>query len=94
MIGLPTRTRSRISARLIPALLARLASSPSSALRTALVISSAPSGCIIAYETRLMRSSPKRICGFMTPALARTTPSARFARWPAMVVDPMSTATP
>ena len=55
---------------------------------------SAPSGCIIAYETRLMRSSPKRICGFITPSLARTAPSARFARWPAIVVEPMSIATP
>ena len=94
MIGLPTRASSRMSARLIPALLASRASIRSIARRTALVISSAPSGCIIAYETRLMRSSPKRICGFMTPALARTAPSARFARWPAIVVDPMSIATP
>ncbi len=45
-------------------------------------------------ETRLMRSSPKRICGFMTPALARIEPSARFARWPAIVVEPTSMATP
>ena len=75
-------------------LLASGASSPSSALRTAAVISPAPSGCIIAYETRLIRSSPKRICGFITPALARTAPSARLARWPAIVVEPMSIATP
>ncbi len=94
MIGLPTRASSRIAARLIPARFASVASRPSSALRTAFVISSAPSGCIIAYETRLIRSSPKRICGFMTPALASTDPSARFARWPAIVVEPMSIATP
>ena len=36
--------------------------------RTAAVISPAPSGFIITYETRLIRSSPKRICGFITPA--------------------------
>ena len=94
MIGLPTRASSRMSARLIPALFASRASIRSIARRTALVISSAPSGCIIAYETRLMRSSPKRICGFITPALARIAPSARFARWPAIVVEPMSIATP
>ena len=38
-----------------------------SAARTARVISPAPSGWSIAYETRLMRSSPNRICGFITP---------------------------
>ena len=41
-----------------------------------------------------MRSSPKRICGFITPSEARTSPSARFARCPAIVVEPMSSATP
>ena len=41
-----------------------------------------------------MRSSPKRIWGFMTPDEARTEPSPRSARWPAMVVEPMSIATP
>ncbi len=94
MIGLPTTASSRISARLIPARIASVAISPSSALRTAVVISPAPSGCIIAYETRLIRSSPNRICGFITPLLARTAPSARLARWPAIVVEPMSIATP
>ncbi len=39
-------------------------------------------------ETRLMRSSPNRICGFITPSDASTSPSARFARWPAIVVEP------
>ena len=66
----------------MPARIASVAISPSSALRTAAVISPAPSGCIIAYETRLIRSSPKRICGFITPLLARIEPSARSARWP------------
>ena len=94
MIGLPTSASSRISAGLMPARFASEASSPSSALRTAAVISPAPSGCIIAYETRLIRSSPNRICGFITPVLARTAPSARLARWPAIVVEPMSMATP
>ena len=94
MIGLPTSARSRISTRLIPARIASEAISPSSALRTATVISPAPSGCIIAYETRLIRSSPNRICGFITPLLARTAPSARSARCPAIVVEPMSIATP
>jgi hypothetical protein len=41
-----------------------------------------------------MRSSPKRICGFITPALASTDPSVRFTRCPAMVVEPTSIATP
>ena len=63
-------------------------------LATARVISPAPSSCIIAYETRLMRSSPNRIWGFMTPLDARTAPSARSARCPAIVVEPMSIATP
>ena len=54
--------------RLMPARIGEPdAISPSSASRTAVVISPAPSGCIIAYETRLIRSSPKRICGFITP---------------------------
>ncbi len=94
MIGLPTIASSRMSTRLMPARIASEAISPSSALRTAAVISPAPSGCIIAYETRLIRSSPNRICGFITPLLARTAPSARSARWPAIVVEPMSMATP
>ena len=94
MIGLPTIASSRISSRLMPALIASWATRPFSALRTAAVISPAPSGCIIAYETRLIRSSPKRICGFITPWLARTEPSDRSARWPAIVVEPTSIATP
>ena len=94
MIGFPTSASSRISVRLIPARIASDAISPSSAFRTAAVISPAPSGCIIAYETRLIRSSPNRICGFITPLLARTAPSARLARCPAIVVEPMSIATP
>ncbi len=42
-----------------------------------------------------MRSSPKRICGFMTPAEATTSPLDRSHKWAAMVVEPMlSTASP
>ena len=46
------------------------------------------------YETRLIRSSPKRICGFITPADATTSPLVRSHRCAAMVVEPMSTANP
>ena len=44
--------------------------------------SSAPPrpGFIIEYETRLIRSSPKRICGFMTPAEATTSPLLKIAQ--------------
>ena len=94
MIGLPTIVSSRMSARLMPARRASPAISESSALRTTRVISSAPSGCIITYETRLIRSSPKRIWGFIKPFEARTEPSDRSARWPAIVVEPTSIATP
>ena len=65
-----------------------------SASRTAPVSAAAPPGLSITYETRLIRSSPKRICGFITPADARTSPVARSQRCPAMVVDPTSTAMP
>jgi hypothetical protein len=41
-----------------------------------------------------MRSSPKRICGFMMPEEATTSPVERLQRWAAMVVDPTSTASP
>jgi hypothetical protein len=62
--------------------------------RTASVISFSPPGFIIRYETRLIRSSPKRICGFMMPAAATTSPVARLHRWAAMVVEPTSIAMP
>ena len=45
-------------------------------------------------ETRLIRSSPKRICGFIRPMEAFTSPVARSQRWPAMVVEPTSMARP
>src|SRR3546814_6293938 len=41
-----------------------------------------------------MRSSPKRICGFISPEEATTSPLERLQRWPAMVVVPMSKAMP
>ena len=51
-------------------------------------------GFIIAYETRLIRSSPKRICGFIAPAEATTSPLTRSQRCAAIVVEPMSKASP
>ena len=41
-----------------------------------------------------MRSSPKRICGFISPAEASTSPVSRSHRCPATVVEPMSNAIP
>jgi hypothetical protein len=41
-----------------------------------------------------MRSSPNRICGFIAPALASTSPVCRSHRCPATVVEPTSKATP
>ena len=94
MIGLPTTVSSRMSRAATPARAASEATSLPTAARTARVIAAAPSGWSMAYETRLMRSSPKRICGFMTPSEASTAPSDRSTRWPAMVVEPTSRATP
>ena len=62
--------------------------------RTASVSCSRPPGFIITYDTRLIRSSPNRIWGFMAPAVASTSPLPSSQRWPAMVVEPTSTATP
>ena len=94
MIGLPTTLSSRTWSGSSPAWSVRLATRSASAARTMAVISAAPPSWSMAYETRLMRSSPKRICGFMTPAEASTSPRSRSARWPAMVVEPTSMATP
>ena len=41
-----------------------------------------------------MRSSPKRICGFISPADASTSPVVRSQRCPATVVEPTSKAMP
>src|SRR2546430_10454905 len=46
-----------------------------------------PRSTLFPYTT-LFRS------GFITPSEARTAPSSRFARCAAIVVEPMSTATP
>ncbi len=81
-------------ARVIPASPATWPISVLTALRTAWVISVAPPEFIIEYETRLIRSSPKRICGFITPADALTSPVIRSQRWQAMVVEPISKAAP
>ena len=78
----------------MPACLATSAASALIARRTAAVRSRSLPGCIMTYETRLMRSSPKRICGFMVPAVASTLPLARSHRCIAIVVEPMSTAMP
>ena len=94
MIGLPTRVISRIASGTMPAERATSAASSLSAPLTAAVICAAPPGFIIAYDTRLIRSSPKRICGFMSPAAATMSPLVRSHRCAAMVVEPTSTASP
>jgi len=94
MIGFPTTTTSTTSWRDAPASDTRSPARESSADLTAQVISSAPRSFIMAYETRLIRSSPKRIWGFIAPADASTSPLVRSSRWPAMVVDPTSKASP
>ena len=94
MIGLPTITTSSTRSRLTSAVASSSPISSSTASRTAAVSCSSPPGFIITYDTRLMRSSPKRICGFIRPPLASTSPPNRLHRWPAIVVEPTSTATP
>src|SRR5206468_3665446 len=94
MIGLPTTLSSSTSSEATPAWATSRPTSPRRAARTARVISPAPSGWSMTYETRLMRSSPYRIWGFIWPCEASTEPSARSARWPAIVVEPTSMATP
>ena len=94
MIGFPTIAASRISLLVAPASFATCAISSFNASRTAAVICCAPPGFIIEYETRLIRSSPKRICGFIAPVVASTAPVSRSHRCIAMVVEPISTARP
>ena len=94
MIGLPTSVISRMSSRETPASFASSAVSFARQPRTARVSSFSEPGFIITYETRLIRSSPKRICGFISPAEASTSPVARSQRCPATVVEPMSKAMP
>ena len=94
MIGLPTTVISRTSCRSIPAAFASSAVSFARQPRTTRVSSFRDSGFSITYETRLIRSSPKRICGFISPAEASTSPVERSQRWPATVVEPTSKAMP
>ncbi len=94
MIGLPTKVTSRMSSRATSAVVASSAVSLATQPRTALVSSFSPPSLSITYETRLMRSSPKRICGFISPAEASTSPVSRSQRCPATVVEPMSNAIP
>jgi hypothetical protein len=94
MMGLPTKVASRMSVAAMPTCRATSVASSLIAPRTASVISFSPPGFIITYETRLIRSSPKRICGFMMPAAATTSPVARLHRCAAIVVEPTSIAMP
>ena len=66
-----------VVARLRPPRTASLGDEVAIAARTTAVISPRRRGAAWRSETRLMRSSPKRICGFITPAEASTSPSAR-----------------
>ena len=94
MIGLPTKTASRTSSRDTPASAQTREINEPTASRTAFVSASRPSAFIITYETRLIRSSPKRICGLVVPVEASVRPESSETRWAAMVVEPISTATP
>ena len=95
MIGLPTSTtsstRSRVDVGLAQQLADELVERGAHRTRSA---RASPPGFIITYDTRLIRSSPKRICGFIRPADASTSPVARSQRWPAIVVDPTSIGDP
>ncbi|MEJ7719541.1 MAG: hypothetical protein WKF58_03465 [Ilumatobacteraceae bacterium] len=64
------------------------------AARITEVSAASPPGFIITYETRLIRSSPNRICGFILPLVATTSPDVRSQRCAATVVEPTSTAMP
>ena len=94
MIGLPTITISRILSTVVAALDANSRTRSLSAARITVVSSTSPPLFIITYETRLIKSSPKRICGFITPALLKISPVVRSHKWPATVVEPMSIAMP
>ena len=80
MIGLPTTTRSWTLVRSAPACSQSSPTKSSMAPRTAEVSSASPPGFIITYDTLLMRSSPKRICGFIRPDAAATSPVASSSR--------------
>ena len=92
--GLATSVIARTSSALAPISAVLSLTSVHSASLTTRVMSASPPGFIMTYETRLMRSSPKRICGFMMPLDASTSPVIKSHRCAAMVVEPTSTATP
>ena len=92
--GLPTTVTSSTSVRSTSASRQSSAVSFARQPRTARVSSFTEPGLSITYETRLIRSSPKRICGFISPAEPTTSPVRRSQRWPATVVEPTSNAIP
>ena len=94
MTGFPTIVTSRTSVRSMPASRHSSAVSFARQPRTARVSSFSEPALSMTYETRLIRSSPKRICGFISPADATTSPVRRSHRWPATVVEPTSNAMP
>ena len=94
MTGFMTKVSSTMSSRATPAASAASRARSFSASRTVRVISAAPPGVIMAWLTRLIRSSPNRICGFIRPVDAATAPVRRSHRCAAMVVEPRSTASP
>ena len=51
-------------------------------------------GLSIQYETRLIKSSPNLICGFIDPSDAMTSPVNKLQRFTAIVVEPISIETP
>ena len=94
MTGFPTIVTSRTSVRSMPASRQSSAVSFARQPRTARVSSFSEPALSMTYETRLIRSSPKRICGFISPADATTSPVCRSHRCPATVVEPTSNAMP
>ena len=94
MIGLPTMVISRTSVGSISACSTTSTISSLIAWRTTSISCFSPPGFIMMYDTRLIRSSPKRICGFIRPALATTSPLVSSQRCAAIVVEPTSKAMP
>ena len=92
--GLPTKTSSTISSLFRPACFAATSISVCKPAITALVISAAPPGFMMPYDTRLIKSSPNLICGFIAPVEASTLPVTISHKCADMVVDPTSMATP
>ena len=92
--GLATIVTSTISAALSPADWATSCARSLTPSRRQAVSSPAPPAFIMPYETRLIRSSPKRICGFIRPDEASTSPVTRSHTCAASVVEPISIARP